>query len=168
MSHLGNEWLARVSFYEYGVRRQDPGLVAISNLCGIRSNLLQQDSMILDGGNQIPVGTNPDFHPSDGQRDTTKRKPGIPVNVQGPCENVRRKKQGHIMEEFGSTPFTKLPNSRDAPGAYEGTNAMQLLRRTDCERRSVVSDIEQRTWPSTMFSSAYHSLLDRCSAIRLA
>lgn len=66
-----------------------------------------------------------------------------------------------------SQPTTKFTNSDDAPGAYEGTNMRQLPRRTDRDRRSVASDIEQRTWLSTISSSAYHSLLDRYGEVEI-
>lgn len=66
-----------------------------------------------------------------------------------------------------SRPTTKFPNSRDTPGAYEGTNTIQLPRRTDRERSSLTSDTEQRTWLSTISSSAYHSLLDRYGEVEI-
>ena len=55
-------------------------------------------------------------------------------------------------------PTTDLPNSHDVPQAYE-PDVNQRPRRD--ERNSQASDSEQRTWLSTVPSSAYHSLLDR-------
>ena len=66
-----------------------------------------------------------------------------------------------------SQPTTKLPNSHGAPRAHEGTNTMQPPRRTDRERSSLASDFEQRTWLSTISSSAYHSLLDRYGEVEI-
>ncbi|KAH9961967.1 hypothetical protein BC827DRAFT_249515 [Russula dissimulans] len=56
-------------------------------------------------------------------------------------------------------------NSRDVPRAYEGTNTVQPLRRV--ERNSQAFDHEQRTWLSTISSSAYHSLLDRYGEVEI-
>ena len=58
-----------------------------------------------------------------------------------------------------------LPNSYDTPGPYERTNTIQPPRRK--ERSSQASDPEQRTWLSTISSSAYHSLLDRYGEVEI-
>ena len=62
-------------------------------------------------------------------------------------------------------PTTNLPNSRDVPRAYEETNTVQPPRRV--ERSSQAFDHEQRTWLSTISSSAYHSLLDRYGEVEI-
>ena len=108
----------------------------------------------------------------------TRRLPGETENSSAHLQRQgkRRKSQTSHPPEFSlpretlnshSQPTTKFPNSHDAPGAYDGTNAMQLPRRTDRERSSLASDIEQRTWLSTISSSAYHSLLDRYGDVEI-
>ena len=56
-------------------------------------------------------------------------------------------------------PTTDLSDSRDIPPRAYRPHVIQRPRRD--ERNSQASDAEQRTWLSTVSSSAYHSLLDR-------
>jgi hypothetical protein len=59
---------------------------------------------------------------------------------------------------------TDLPNSRDVPQAYEPD---VIQRPRGDERNSQASNSEQRTWLSTVSSSAYHSLLDRYGEVEI-
>ncbi len=61
-------------------------------------------------------------------------------------------------------PTTVLSNSNDVSRAYE-PSIIQPPRRE--ERNSQTSDAEQRTWLSTVSSSAYHSLLDRYGEVEI-
>ena len=107
----------------------------------------------------------------------TRRLPVTETSSAQPQRQGKGQKfQANYPREFSSPretpnslsrPTTKFPNSCDAPGAYEGINTMQLPRRTDRERSSLTSDIEQRTWLSTISSSAYHSLLDRYGEVEI-
>jgi hypothetical protein len=66
-----------------------------------------------------------------------------------------------------SLPQTKTdtPNSHDVAGVYERTNTIQVTRGD--ARNSQASELEQRTWLSTISSSAYHSLLDRYGEVEI-
>ncbi|KAI9464387.1 hypothetical protein F5148DRAFT_1285886 [Russula earlei] len=62
-------------------------------------------------------------------------------------------------------PTTDRPQSHDALRNYEGTNTVLLSQRV--ERNPQTSDNEQRTWLSTISSSAYHSLRDRYGEVEI-
>ena len=60
---------------------------------------------------------------------------------------------------------TDLPNSHDDHRDYVGPNVIQLPQREQPIPQA--SDPEQRTWLSTISSSAYHSLLDRYGDVEI-
>lgn len=60
---------------------------------------------------------------------------------------------------------TDTPNSHDVAGVYERTNTIQEARGD--ARSSQAFEPEQRTWLSTISSSAYHSLLDRYGEVEI-
>jgi RhoGEF domain len=60
---------------------------------------------------------------------------------------------------------TDTPKSHDVAGAYERTNTIQETRAD--ARSSQSFEPEQRTWLSTISSSAYHSLLDRYGEVEI-
>ena len=62
-------------------------------------------------------------------------------------------------------PTTDLYDSRDIPSRAYEPHVIQRPRRG--ERNSQASDPEQRTWLSTVSSSAYHSLLDRYGEVEI-
>lgn len=62
-------------------------------------------------------------------------------------------------------PATDLPDGHDIPPRAYEPHVIQRPRRG--ERNSQASDPEQRTWLSTISSSAYHSLLDRYGDVEI-
>jgi RhoGEF domain len=85
------------------------------------------------------------------------RKPPTihPINTPSPRE----------APDLRPQPVVDLPESHNTQRAYGGANTLLLPQHDQRSSQSFV--LEQRTWLSTISSSAYHSLLDRYGEVEM-
>jgi hypothetical protein len=87
---------------------------------------------------------------------------------KGPDFPTNRSPKFPSPRETPPQPTTDLPDNHDIPPrAYEPHHPHVIKRPRRGERNSQASDAEQRTWLSTVSSSAYRSLLDRYGEVEI-